>query len=210
MDSAHQPRRAGRPRSQSARRAILTAALDLAAERGPQGLTMSGLAERAGVSKETLYRWWRSKAEVLLEALAQYGEDAIPVPDTGSLAGDLHGFMRATAAALDPPTRRTLRTLASAAAADATAADQIRQRFLARRRAALGAVLGRAVERGELPGQAMADTLQDLVFGSLWYRLIFGIGPLDDAWADAITDAVTTAAGAGSGASSTLRSGWRA
>jgi AcrR family transcriptional regulator len=152
---------------------------------------MSGLAERAGVSKETLYRWWRSRAEVLLEALAQYGEEAIPVPDTGSLAGDLHGFMRATAAALDPPTRRTLRTLAAAAAAEPTAADQIRRQFLARRRAALGTVLGRAVERGELPDQGVAATLQDLVFGSLRYRLIFGVGPLDDAWADAITRAIT-------------------
>jgi AcrR family transcriptional regulator len=195
MDTIDQPRRAGRPRSQTARRAILTAALGLAAERGPRGLTMSGLAERAGVSKETLYRWWRSKAEVLLEALAQYGEDAIPVPDTGSLADDLRSFMHATATALDHPTRRILRTLAAAAAADPAAADQIRRQFLARRRAALGAVLDRALERGELPDQAMAVTMQDLVFGSLWYRLIFDIGPLDDAWADAVTDAITGSAG---------------
>jgi AcrR family transcriptional regulator len=192
-----QPRRPGRPRSQSARRAILAAALELAGEHGPQGLTMGGLAQRAGVSKETLYRWWRSKTEVLLEALTAYGEQTIPVPDTGRLERDLRGFLRATAAALDSPTRRILRILAAEAAADPTAAQQIRQQFLVHRRAALAILLDRAVARGELSDQATASMLLDLVFGSLWYRLVFATGPLDQAWADALTNTITTLAGTG-------------
>src|SRR5438874_1954233 len=108
--------RAGRRRSQQARQAILTAALELAGERGPELLNMEGIARRAGVSKETLYRWWHSKTEVLLEALAGYGEQVIPIPATGSLASDLQVFMRETSAALDPPTQRILRTLAAGAA----------------------------------------------------------------------------------------------
>jgi AcrR family transcriptional regulator len=188
VDSA---RRAGRPRSQRARQAILSAALDLAAERGPDRLTMEGIAERATASKETLYRWWRSKTEVLLEALAEYGEQAIAIPDTGSLAGDLHIFMRETSAALDPRTRRILRTLAAGAAANERAAREVREQFLARRRAALTAVLQPARERGELPAEPTIETLLDLVFGSLWYRLIFGTGELDEAWADGLTGAIT-------------------
>ena len=184
------PRRRGRPRSETARRAILAAALELAAERDAERVTMDAIARRARVSKETLYRWWRSKGEVLLEALAQRGEEAIPVPDTGSLAGDLGRFMRSTAAALDRPTRRLLRTLAAQAAADPAFAEQTRERFLARRRAALAAVLDRAVERGELTAPRAGIAL-DLVFGSLWYRLIFDVGPLDTSWADAVTDAIT-------------------
>src|ERR671934_1249914 len=105
-------RRPGRPRSEEARRAILAATLELAAEHGRQGLRMDAIAKRAGVSKETLYRWWRSKAEVLLEALAERGEETIPVPDSGSLHTDLLAFMRATARSADPPTRRLLRALA--------------------------------------------------------------------------------------------------
>src|SRR3954469_6481005 len=124
-------RRPGRPRSEDARHAVLTATLELAAESGPAGLTMGGIAERAGVSKETLYRWWRSKAEVVLEALAHYGDEAIPVPDSGSLAGDLRAFLGATAAALDLPTRQLLRSLAAAAASDASFAAQVRDQFLA-------------------------------------------------------------------------------
>jgi AcrR family transcriptional regulator len=182
-------RRAGRPRSEDARHAVLTATLELAAESGPAGLTMGGIAERAGVSKETLYRWWRSKTEVVLEALAHYGDEAIPVPDRGSLAKDLRIFMRATSKALDHRTRQLLRTLAAQSAADPTFADQVREEFIARRRTALAEVLERAVERGELTPARAALTV-DFVFGSLWYRLIFGVGSLDRAWADAVADSV--------------------
>jgi AcrR family transcriptional regulator len=186
-----QVRRApGRPRSETARRAILDATLALAAEQGPKGVRMDAIASRAGVSKETLYRWWRSKAEVLLEALAHRGEQTIPVPDTGSLAGDLPAFLRATARSADPPTQRLLRALAAEAAADAGFADLARETFLARRRADLSEVLDRAVARGELTADQAATAI-DLIYGSLWYRIIFGIGPLDERWADGVADLVT-------------------
>ena len=184
----------GRPRSQPARQAILAAAMEIASERGPERLTMEGIADRAGVSKETLYRWWRSRTGVLLEALSEYGEQAVPVPATGSLDADLRSFMRETAAALDPPTRRILRTLAAGAAADTAAADQVREQFLVRRRAALAAILQAARDRGQLPAEPAVETLLDLAFGSLWYRLIFAIGPLDQDWADAVTSAITALA----------------
>jgi AcrR family transcriptional regulator len=185
-------RRAGRPRSEAARQAILQAALEIARERGTAGLTMDAVARRATVSKETVYRWWRSKGEVLLEALAELGERNIPTRDTGTLAGDLATFMRATARTLDAPTRRVLRTLAAQAAANEAFAGDVRDRFLARRREALATILDRAVERGELAPERSA-MLQDVVFGSLWYRLIFGVAPLDRAWADAVTETVCAA-----------------
>jgi AcrR family transcriptional regulator len=187
------PTRVGRPRSKAARRAILDAALDLAVEHGAPGLSMDAIARRAAVSKETVYRWWRSKAEVLLEALAELGEREIPVQDTGDLATDLRAFMRATARTLDGPTQRALRTLAAQAAAETGFAEEVRDRFLARRRAALGAVLQRSVDRGELRAE-QAPTALDLIFGSLWYRLIFAVGPLDRRWADSVTDIVVAAA----------------
>jgi hypothetical protein len=95
----------------------------------------------------------------------------------------------ATARALDPPMQRVLRALAAQSSADRAFAEQVRERFLAHRPAALGSVLQRAVERGELSPERAAIAL-DLVFGSLWYRLVFAIGPLDRAWADAVADAV--------------------
>jgi len=169
--------------------------MEIAAERGPEGLTMDGVAERAGVSKETLYRWWRSKTEVLLEAISEYGAQAVQVPATGSLTRDLEIFMRDTSAALDPPTRRILRALATGAAADLDAARQVRDQFLTRRRAALAAILEPARDRGELPAATSIVTLLDLVFGSLWYRLVFDTGPLDQDWADGVTGAITAMTG---------------
>jgi AcrR family transcriptional regulator len=182
-------RKPGRPRSEEARRAILEAALELASEHGPQGLRMDAIAKKAGVSKETLYRWWRSKAEVLLEALAERGQETIPLRDKGSLQADLRAFMRATARSADAPTQRILRALAAEAAADPEFAALARDRFLERRRAALGEVLQRSVERGEL-SRAEAATALDLIYGSLWYRLIFDIGPLDDDWAKGVANAI--------------------
>jgi AcrR family transcriptional regulator len=197
MDSTEQRRPVGRPRSETARRAILLAALELAYERGADGLTMDAIAKRASVSKETIYRWWHSKGGVLLEALTDLGERTIPVVDGGSLILDLRLFMRATARALAAPTRRLLRTLAAGAAADSANAAEVRERFLEHRRAALASILERAVVRGELSAER-TQAILDLVFGSLWYRLIFGIGPLNQKWADAVTDAIgAAAAGAG-------------
>lgn len=159
--------------------------MELAAAEGPASLHMEAIAKRAGVSKETLYRWWHSKTEVILDAMAEYGQQAVPVPDTGTLLGDLREFLRATADSADPPTVRVLRHLAAAAAADEGEALQIRDRFLARRRAALGELLDRAVARGEIEA-GHAALARDLIYGSLWYRIIFDIAPLDTLWADAI------------------------
>jgi AcrR family transcriptional regulator len=182
-------RRPGRPRSEEARAAILAATLALAAERGPRGFHMDAIAKRAGVSKETLYRWWRSKADVLLEALAERGRATISLPDTGSLAGDLRAFLKLTVASGDPPTQRLLRALAAEAAADEAFAEVVRDRFLATRRQDLGRLLARAVKRGEIT-RADAAIAVDLIYGSLWYRLIFAVGPLDNRWANAVARAL--------------------
>lgn len=172
---------------------MLAAALDIAAEEGPAGLRMEAIAQRARVSKETLYRWWPSKTEVVLDALAERGQQTIPLPDTGTLREDLRTFLRATVDSADPVTVRLLYHLAAAAAADETVAVQIRDRFLSTRRTALARLLDRAAGRGEItPGYAALAL--DLVYGTLWYRLIFRTGPLDYSWADDLAAAIPPAA----------------
>jgi AcrR family transcriptional regulator len=155
---------------------------------------MESIAKRAGVSKETLYRWWRSKTEVVLEALADRSLATIPLPDTGSLTGDLSAFLHATVESADDTTQRLLRALAAEAASDPGLADLVRDRFLATRRAALGELLQRGVERGELTSRQAAIAI-DLIYGSLWYRLIFQIAPLDASWAHDVTDAFASRTG---------------
>ncbi|OHV55389.1 TetR/AcrR family transcriptional regulator [Pseudofrankia sp. BMG5.36] len=170
--------------------AVLEATLALAGEVGPAGLSMEAIAKRAGVSKETLYRWWRSKTEVILDAMAERGQETIPLPDNGTLPSDLRAFLRSTVESADHTTVRLLRAVAAAAATDQAVAHDVRDRFLVTRRAALGTLLDRAVARGELPDEHTTPLL-DFVYGSLWYRLIFDVGPLDHTWADETVAAIT-------------------
>src|SRR5438270_13759318 len=84
----------GRPRSAEADAAIRQATVDLLVDDGYAGLTMSGVAHRAGVSTATLYRRWRSKLDLVVDVLALRAEES-PVPDTGSLEGDCRSMLRA-------------------------------------------------------------------------------------------------------------------
>src|ERR1700722_14755802 len=86
----------GRPRSEQSRQAILVATLELVTEVGYAGLTIEGIAARAGVGKQTIYRWWGTKADVLLEAGAVKADVQIPTDDRGSYAADLHAFLEAS------------------------------------------------------------------------------------------------------------------
>ncbi|MEV5983949.1 TetR/AcrR family transcriptional regulator [Streptomyces sp. NPDC052051] len=104
-------------RSDRSRRAIYDAALSLVGEVGYPRTTIEGIAARAGVGKQTIYRWWASKADVLLEAFLDLGErtareagqetydlpDTGSLPDTGDLAADLKHVLRATVDELRDP-----------------------------------------------------------------------------------------------------------
>ena len=79
----------GRPRSQEADRAILTAAVELLAERGLAAMSIEEVAARAGVGKTTIYRRWPSKGLLALDAFVASFREEQPLPDTGTLRGDL-------------------------------------------------------------------------------------------------------------------------
>ncbi|MBV7699736.1 TetR/AcrR family transcriptional regulator [Streptomyces sp. TRM70350] len=115
-------------RSEKSRRAIYDAALTLVGEVGYPKTTIEGIAARAGVGKQTIYRWWSSKADVLLEAFLDLGEQAAEqaagqggepgaeyaIPDTGDLAADLKYVLRATVdELLDPKFEAPSRALAA-------------------------------------------------------------------------------------------------
>ncbi|MGW0839126.1 TetR/AcrR family transcriptional regulator [Streptomyces sp. NPDC002787] len=119
-------------RSEKSRRAIYDAALTLVGEVGYQKTTIEGIAARAGVGKQTIYRWWSSKAEVLLEAFLDLQEQAAEqaagpgsepveyaIPDTGDLAADLKNVLRATVdELLDPRFEAPSRALTAAGVVD--------------------------------------------------------------------------------------------
>jgi AcrR family transcriptional regulator len=190
--------RPGRKRSEESRRAILRAAWDLAAEAGFAGLTIEGIAARSGAGKQTIYRWWPSKADVLLDAVAARADLYIPIPDAGSYAADLRAFLAASFRLADDRLTGILRALMAQAQIDPDFGARFRESFLARRRAALAVITDRARARGDLPAGTPPDLVADVVFGVIWYRVLARDEPLDAALAAALPGALTgLLAGAG-------------
>lgn len=185
-------RRPGRPRSEAARRAILDAAVGELEEHGYAALTMQGIAKRAGVGKQTVYRWYPSRADVVLEALVELAEARITVPDTGTLPGDLTAFLTATFRQRGQ--RPVLIGLMAEALLDPVFARAFRDRFLFSRRAALRQILDRASARGEISEDVDPELLIDVVYGVLWYRLMLDHAPLNDEAGRRLTDLVLRAA----------------
>ncbi|MEV4600605.1 TetR/AcrR family transcriptional regulator [Amycolatopsis sp. NPDC049253] len=187
-------RRPGRKRSAASRDAILVATLELIAEVGYAGLTIEGIAARSGSGKQTVYRWWPSKADVLMEALASKADLIVPVPDHGDLAADLREFLRDTFALGGKQTvADTLRALMAQAQVDPAFGDRFREDFLLRRREVLGRIVDRAAERGELPAGVSRETLIDVVFGTLWYRLLATRTPVGPELADELVALIVRA-----------------
>ncbi|WP_344488325.1 TetR/AcrR family transcriptional regulator [Nonomuraea monospora] len=184
-------RRLGRPRSEGTRTAILTAALEELESGGYAALTIDGIARRAGCGKQTIYRWWPSKADVVLEALLERAETTIEIPDEGSLSDDLLAFLTATFRQRGQ--RPTLVGLMAQALLDPVFATAFKEKFLFRRRAALRVVLERAAARGELAEGADLELLMDVVYGVLWYRLLLDHAPLDEPAAERLAALIVRA-----------------
>jgi AcrR family transcriptional regulator len=177
--------RPGRKRSEDSRQAILAAALELTAEAGYAGLTIDGIAARSGTGKQTIYRWWPSKDDVLLEAGAAKADLHVPIPNKGSYRADLRAFLVASfVLGRQRQLTDVLRALMARAQIDEAFGQRFRAAFLQRRRDALAVILDRAQARGELPAGVSPGTLTDIVFGVLWYRMLATRQPLDDRLAD--------------------------
>ncbi|MFJ7072846.1 TetR/AcrR family transcriptional regulator [Streptomyces sp. NPDC098781] len=124
-------------RSEKSRRAIYDAALALVVEVGYRRTTIEGIAARAGVGKQTIYRWWSSKAEVLMEAFLDLGErsaqamghEPYAIPDTGDLAADLKAVLRATVDELKDP---RFEAPSRALAAEGVVNEQLGREFMAK------------------------------------------------------------------------------
>ncbi|WP_441245069.1 TetR/AcrR family transcriptional regulator [Kitasatospora sp. McL0602] len=186
-DSAHPrtTRTGGRIRSEDARAAVLAATADLIEEAGYGAVTMEGVAARAGVAKSTLYRWWKTRATLALDAYGQAVARRMPTPDTGSTAADLTAFVEELYRVVEHPFRvNALRGLMAEAQLDPAFAEQFRS-WVRSRRAIVTDLLARGVAHGELTPGLDLEHAADLVFGPFWYRLLVGHTPLDPADAPA-------------------------
>jgi AcrR family transcriptional regulator len=188
----------GRPRSEPARQAILAAATDLMLARGLSVVSMDAIADRAGVSKATIYRWWPTKETLALDALyEQLTELSAEPPDTGTLRGDLSALLGAwTDRVRGRPYGRVIGALVTEAATDATFGELYRERFVEPRRAQIRQVFARAVARGEIGVATDSEAAIDLLYGALDHRLLHGHAPLTREFTDYVVGVVVTGLGA--------------
>jgi AcrR family transcriptional regulator len=188
-------------RSQDSWRAILDAAFALLEEGGYQAVTMGGIASRAGVGRQTLYRWWPSKAAVVFEAfLDKVSSDPFPAEGgdfPSRLRAHAHGFLALYVD--DAAVGRRLRELIGAAQTDPDLARALTEQWFEPRRAPVRQALVEAQREGSVRADVEPDTALDLVFAPLHYRLLVSGEPVDAAYLDAVVDlALTTLAPAGS------------
>ncbi|HEY4239203.1 MAG TPA: TetR/AcrR family transcriptional regulator [Kofleriaceae bacterium] len=185
----------GRPRSATARTAILDATVQLVTRDGNR-VTIDAIAAAAGVGKQTIYRWWKGRAEIMAEAIAEMLVQRVTTPDKGSLRADLAFFLAATFA-VGPRSKAIsalLRGLMVESQLDPSFHVQFRSRLIEPRRAVLRTIFQRAAMRGDLRRDFDIDLGIDIAFGVLWYRLLVRNAPLDRKAAAAIADAIARAA----------------
>lgn len=201
MSAPETVRRRGRPRSKQSREAILRAAAELLREKGLRSMSIEGVAERACVSKATIYRWWPSKGVLALDA---FYDDWVraqgPAPDTGTLRGDLCSRLLAVVRIL--ASKRLGPVLADLAAemqSDPQLADTFHEHVQEPLRDESRAIFQRAVARGEVTPGTDIEVAIDLLHGPLLMRLLLGHAPLTKRFADTIVEMAIAGVAASAG-----------
>jgi AcrR family transcriptional regulator len=183
----------GRPRSERARLALLTATIELLQERDLASISADDIARRAGVSKATIYRWWDSKAALALDAfMDELARREGTPPDTGSLAGDFSASLRARSRALtrNPWMGRTMANLVTLIFGDAALGSAYLAQVVTPLRAQARTFIARAIERGEVPAGVDVEVAIDLIYGPMYHRLFQGHLPITDRFAKSVVDIV--------------------
>ena len=175
-------------RNESSRQAILAAAFELVGEVGYAKLSIEGIAARAGVGKQTIYRWWPSKGAVLLDAFLMLSEgDGGGLPDTGDLEADLKTVLRATVKELtDERFDLTMRALSSEIMHDPELARMYAERLDEPVRELKKERLRKAVEAGQLSDVDL-DVAVDVIWGPVTVRWMQR-GPLTLEFADQVVE----------------------
>lgn len=180
----------GRPRSEKSQAAILNAVDALLKEKGGSALSIEAIAKRAKVGKPTLYRWWPSLADIVLEAAFRRADTSIPVPSSESLRDMLRLFLRQSMTAIVEGGGVYLRYLMAHAQQDDAFRARFREHFVANRREVLRSILQKGMDRDQMGSNHDLELLVDMVFGAMWYRLLTDHAPLDNSFAEGLTEVV--------------------
>ncbi|GAA2683428.1 TetR/AcrR family transcriptional regulator [Nonomuraea recticatena] len=179
-------------RSARVRDAVRQATLAELAEHGYQGLTVENVAARSGVHKTTVYRRWTGVEGLIADALELAAEEPWPVPDTGTIEGDLRELARMVRRGMDP----TATAFVAAGMQDEAAARALNG-FYTARHAQSAVIVRRAVERGELPAGTDAEEVVRATVAPVYYRLFIAHERVEEKDADRAAATALAAARAG-------------
>jgi len=181
-------------RAARVRIAVLGAAAELLTEVGYDKMSVEEVAARAGVHKTTVYRRWPTKAALTADAISLHSAAAVPIPDTGTVVGDLQILAREVVANIGTAggSRRSRSIVAAAATSDELATAM--HGFWTERLTLSAQIVERAIERGELPASTDANLIIETVIGPLWVRLLLTGEPINNDLANRIVELVTAGA----------------
>ncbi|MEV4145626.1 TetR/AcrR family transcriptional regulator [Amycolatopsis sp. NPDC049691] len=185
-------------RSERSRRAILAATRELIVEAGYAKVSIDAIAARAGVGKQTIYRWWPNKGAVVFDSVLELSADpsgaVAALPDTGDLEADLRLVMRATVAEFaEPAFEAPIRALNTEIAHDPDLAALYRERLAAPVDEAKKDRLRSAQRAGQLAADADLDLVLEVLYAPLYQRWLLRTGPLTESYADALVAAAVKA-----------------
>jgi AcrR family transcriptional regulator len=175
-------------RSETSRKAILEATSELLADTSVQKLSIEAIAKRAGVGKTTIYRWWPSKATVVIDAFVEHHLVHTPIRDDLPVREAMTDHLSSLAEQYSGPQGRLVAQIIAESQYDETTLHEFRERFWDGRRAATRGLVERGVRDGDLRDDVDPGLIAELVYSAVYVRLLFGYGTLDRAFAESVVE----------------------
>ena len=180
--------RRGRPRSAETTNAILQSAYTLMATTGLAATSIDAVARDSNVSKMTIYKWWPSREALLIDAFLTQASLMLPLPTTGTPAEQLRSHAAAYARALQGEFGKVQLAVISECISNTGSAEIFYERYLQYRRTALIELIVAGQHDGSIGAAGTPEDLYDAIYGSLFYRYVFGIKPISPAQARNLVD----------------------
>nr|WP_091216916.1 TetR/AcrR family transcriptional regulator [Paenibacillus sp. BC26] len=162
----------GRPRDVKLQQLILSVSYELLLGNGYEAVTIEKIAEKAGVSKATIYKWWPNKAAVVADGFFNAAASQMPVPDTGSVMEDILIHAINLAVFMESKEGNMIAELIGQGQMNQTLMQVFREYYVKPRRAESAMILTRGINRGELSPNLDVNSSIDLLYGPLFYRLL--------------------------------------
>lgn len=170
----------GRPRSEVSRKAVLDATHALLETMSVRSVTIEAIAQKAGVGKTTIYRWWSSKSAVVIEVFLDLMIPSNPVPVADSAADAICQHLALLVKQYSGEIGRIVAQLLAEGQFEPETLAEFRKRFFLQRRASVREVVDQGLKSGEFKTDLDVDTVIDMLYGAVYFRLVIGHMPLDE------------------------------